>query len=214
MSSAWCAAPILSSSTNTFFTRHTSTGSALTRPPETDDNINNGAYDNAMGVSIMLETARYFAANPPARSILFIALTAEEKGLLGSDYYANYPTVPTGSIVANINLDMPLFLYPVADIVAFGSEHSSLEPVVADAAQAEGFMLTPNPLPEENLFVRSDQYSFVRRGIPSIYLIPGFNSADPDIDGEALFREQGIDAILTDYPLELRSTLRQNAASE
>ena len=157
--------------------------------PETDDNINNGAYDNAIGVSIMLETARYFAANPPARSVLFIALTAEEKGLLGSDYFAHYPTVPTDSIIANVNLDMPLFLYPVADMVAFGSEHSSLEPVVAKAAESHGFELTPNPMPEENLFVRSDQYSFVRRGIPAIYLIPGLNSSDPDIDGEAMLRE-------------------------
>jgi len=97
--------------------------------------------------------------------------------------------VPSDGIVANINLDMPLFLYPVADMVAFGSEHSSLEPVVEQAANEEGFELTPNPLPEENLFVRSDQYSFVRKGVPSIYLIPGFRSADPDIDGEALFRE-------------------------
>ena len=157
--------------------------------PEGDDYINNGAYDNALGVSIMLETARYYAANPPARSVLFIALTAEEKGLLGSDYFAHYPTVPTDNIIANINLDMPLFLYPVADMVAFGSEHSSLESVVARAAAAEGFALTPNPLPEENLFVRSDQYSFVRKGVPSIYLIPGFQSTDPDIDGEAVFRE-------------------------
>ncbi len=157
--------------------------------PEDGDDINNGAYDNAIGVSIMLETARYYAANPPARSVLFIALTAEEKGLLGSDYFAHYPTVPSDSIVANINLDMPLFLYPVADMVAFGSEHSSLEALVEQAANAEGFALTPNPLPEENLFVRSDQYSFVRKGVPSIYLIPGFQSADPEIDGEALFRE-------------------------
>ena len=157
--------------------------------PVGDDDINNGAYDNAMGVAIMLETARYFAANPPARSVLFIALTAEEKGLLGSDYFAHYPTVSSDGIVANINLDMPLFLYPVADMVAFGSEHSSLEPVVERAANAEGFELTPNPLPEENLFVRSDQYSFVRKGVPSIYLIPGFQSADPDIDGAAVFRE-------------------------
>jgi len=164
-------------------------GVGIDPAPETDDNINNGAYDNALGISIMLETARYFAANPPARSILFIALTAEEKGLLGSDYFAHYPTVPSDSIVSNINLDMPLFLYPVADMVAFGSEHSSLESVVAEAANAEGFELTPNPIPEENLFVRSDQYSFVRRGIPSIYLIPGFTSSDPDIDSEALFRE-------------------------
>lgn len=157
--------------------------------PEGDDAINNGAYDNAIGISIMLETARYYAANPPARSVLFIALTAEEKGLLGSDYFAHYPTVPSGSIVANVNLDMPLFLYPIADLVAFGAEHSSFEEVVRQAANAEGFELTPNPLPEENLFVRSDQYSFVRQGIPSIYLIPGFQSTDPDIDSEAMFRE-------------------------
>lgn len=157
--------------------------------PETDDDINNGAYDNAMGVAIMLETARAIAANPPARSVLFIALTAEERGLLGSDYFAHYPTVPGNSIVANINVDMPLFLYPVADLIAFGAEHSSLQSAVAAAAQAEGFALTPNPLPEENLFVRSDQYSFVRRGVPSIYLVPGFTSSDPDIDGEAAFRD-------------------------
>lgn len=157
--------------------------------PETKDDINNGAYDNAMGISIMLETAKVFAASPPARSVLFIALTAEERGLLGSDYFAHFPTVPAREIVANINLDMPLFLYPVADLVAFGSEHSSLEGDVALAANAEGFSLTPNPLPEENLFVRSDQYSFVRQGIPSIYLIPGFTSLDADIDGEVVFRE-------------------------
>lgn len=157
--------------------------------PEGDDDINNGAYDNAMGVSIMLETAKVFAANPPARSTMFIALTAEEFGLLGSDYFAHYPTVDVDSIVANVNLDMPLFLYPVADLVAFGSEHSSLEPLVATAAAAHGFALTPNPLPEENLFVRSDQYSFVKQGIPAAYLVPGFTSTDPDVDSEALFRD-------------------------
>lgn len=156
---------------------------------ESGDDINNGAYDNAMGVAIMLETARVFATRPPARSVMFIALTAEESGLLGSDYFAHYPTVPIDSIVANVNLDMPLFLYPVADLVAFGSEHSSLEGDVALAARAEGFSLTPNPLPEESLFVRSDQYSFVRQGVPSIYLIPGFTSSDPDIDGEERFRD-------------------------
>ena len=164
-------------------------GVGIDPAPDGEDNIRNGAYDNAMGISIMLETARVFAADPPARSILFIALTAEEKGLLGSDYFAHYPTVPTGSIVANINVDMPLFLYPVADLNAFGSEHSSLEATVAAAAEAEGFVLTPNPLPEENLFVRSDQYSFVRQGIPSTYLKPGLQSTDPDIDAEAMFQE-------------------------
>lgn len=157
--------------------------------PETDDDINNGAYDNAMGVAIMLETARHFAAKPPARSVMFIAVTAEESGLLGSDYFAHNPTVPAANIITNINLDMPLFLFPVADLIAFGSEHSSLRTVVAAAAKSEGFMLTPNPLPEEALFVRSDQYSFVRQGVPSIFLVPGFTSSDATIDGEAVFRQ-------------------------
>ena len=73
-----------------------------------------------------------------ARSILIVAVTGEERGLLGSDYFAHYPTVPSNSIVANINLDMPLFLYPVADIIAFGSEHSSLEGTVGEAIERSG----------------------------------------------------------------------------
>jgi len=154
-----------------------------------DDNILNGMYDNAMGVALMLETARAIAAAPPKRSVLFIALTAEESGLLGSDYFVNNPTVALDAIVANINLDMPLFLYPVADLVAFGSQHSSLHSVVEASAAAEGFVFSPDPVPEERLFVRSDQYSFVRKGIPAFFLVTGFNSTDPDIDSEALYRE-------------------------
>ena len=150
------------------------------------DPIYNGAYDNAMGCALLLETAKVFVASPPRRSILFIALTAEERGLLGSDYFAHYPTVATASMVANVNLDMPLFLYPVADIIAFGAEHSSLEQTVATAIAAEGFTLTPDPMPEENVFRRSDQYSFVRKGVPATFLVPGYTSSDPEIDGEAL----------------------------
>ena len=135
--------------------------------PVNGDDIYNGAYDNAMGSSLLIETARVFAASPPRRSVLFIAVTAEERGLLGSDYFAHYPTVPTASMVANVNLDMPLFLFPVADIIAFGSEHSSLEATVEAAINAEGFELTPDPMPEENIFRRSDQYSFVRKGVPA-----------------------------------------------
>lgn len=153
------------------------------------DRIHNGLYDNAMGVALMLETARAIAAEPLKRSVMFMALTAEESGLLGSDYFVNNPTVPIESLVANINLDMPLFLYPIADLVAFGSEHSSLHSITESAAAAEGFIFSPDPVPEERLFVRSDQYSFVKMGIPAIYLIGGFNSTDPDIDGEALFRD-------------------------
>ena len=157
--------------------------------PEDGDAIYNGAYDNAMGVALMIETARAVQANPPRRSVLFVAVTAEERGLLGSDFFANYPTVPSAAMVANVNLDMPLFLASVADVVAFGAEHSSLAADTSIAAEAEGFTLSPDPFPEETIFIRSDQYSFVRKGVPAIYLIPGFESNDPDADGEALFRD-------------------------
>ena len=150
------------------------------------DDLYNGMYDNAMGTALMIETARALAAMPLRRSVMFIALTGEEKGLLGSDYFAHYPTVPSDSIVANVNMDMPLFLYPLADVVAFGAEHSSLQAIVAAAANAEGFALTPDPIPEENLFIRSDQYSFVRQGVPAIYLSPGRSTTDPEIDAEAI----------------------------
>lgn len=152
---------------------------------ENGDSIYNGAYDNAMGISLLLETARAFAASPPRRSVLFVAVTGEERGLLGSDYFAHYPTVPTDAMVANVNLDMPLFLYPLADVVAFGSEHSSLERVVEEAIRKDGFILSPDPMPDERIFIRSDQYSFVRKGVPATYLKPGFSSTDPEVDTAA-----------------------------
>jgi hypothetical protein len=159
--------------------------------PVDGDDIYNGFYDNAMGVALLLEGARAFAAmpEPPRRSILFVALTGEERGLLGSDYFAHYPTVPSDGMIANVNLDMPLLLYPLADVIAFGAEHSTLQELIEPAVAAEDFALTPDPVPEEVLFIRSDQYSFVRRGIPSVFLVPGFTSKDPDIDGAAAFQE-------------------------
>ena len=153
------------------------------------DTIYNGMYDNAMGISLLIESARAFAAmpEPPRRSILFIALTGEERGLVGSDYYAHYPTVPSDSLVANVNLDMPLLLYPLADVIAFGAEHSSLEQTIDKVVAAEDFELAPDPIPEQVLFIRSDQYSFVTMGVPSVFLVLGFTSTDPAIDGGALF---------------------------
>jgi len=155
------------------------------------DTIYNGMYDNAMGTALLIETARAFAAmpTPPQRSVMFIALTGEERGLVGSDYFAHYPTVPRDSLVANVNLDMPLMLYPLADVIAFGAEHSSLEGVIREAVVDEDFVLSPDPVPEEVLFIRSDQYSFVKQGVPSVYLVPGFTSSNPDIDGGALFND-------------------------
>jgi len=158
--------------------------------PEYDgDAVYNGAYDNAMGIAIMLEVARAMGRveSRPARSVLFLAVTGEEKGLLGSDYFAERPTVPIDKIIANINLDMPVFTHVMTDMIAFGAEHSNLIEPATLAARGAGFDLTPDPMPEEAVFVRSDQYSFVKRGVPAVFLVPGFSSPDPGMDGGAGF---------------------------
>ena len=154
------------------------------------DAIYNGAYDNASGVAALLEAARVLsAAKPrPRRSVVFLAVTGEERGLLGSEHFADHPTLH-GRVVADVNLDGLLMLYPPRDVVAYGAEHSSLGPVVQRAAAMTGLTLSPDPWPEQGLFVRSDQYSFVRKGVPSVFLVPGFTSADPKRDGAALTRE-------------------------
>lgn len=164
-------------------------GKGRTPVPIDGDDINNGMYDNALGAAIMIEAARALAAKPPRRSVLFVALTAEESGLLGSDYFAHHPTVTKESIVANVNMDMPMFLFPIDEIVAFGAEHSSLGSVADAAATAEGFTLVPDPLPEEILFSRSDQFSFVRQGVTAIWLDNGNESSDPSIDGPAVVQD-------------------------
>ena len=140
-----------------------------------DDEIYNGAMDNASGISALLEVARLLKASPPKRSVVFIALTAEEKGLNGSDYFARNPTLPADDMVAAINLDMPILTYNFTDIIAFGAERSSLFEPVKAAAEAHGLTLSPDPIPEEGLFTRSDHYMFVRQGVPAVYLKPGFS---------------------------------------
>jgi Zn-dependent M28 family amino/carboxypeptidase len=153
------------------------------------DRINNGAYDNATGSAVLLEVARVLAAQPerPKRSILLVLVTAEEKGLLGSDYFAHYPVKAAGRIVADVNLDMPVFLTASTDIVAFGAENSTLEGVVRKAAAEAGYTLSPDPMPEENIFVRSDQYSLVKKGVPAVFLVPGFSAKDPTVNGQQVF---------------------------
>jgi hypothetical protein len=149
------------------------------------DGIYNGAADNAAGTAIVLEIARAFASLPqsPRRSVMFLLVTAEEAGLMGSDYFVQNPTVPLERIVANINLDGGVSLYPAADIIAWGEEHSSLKPIIRKAAAEVGFGVSPDPFPEETIFIRSDQYCFVRKGIPSVFLELGLESLDLKIDG-------------------------------
>ncbi|MFT4940579.1 MAG: Zn-dependent M28 family amino/carboxypeptidase [Paraglaciecola sp.] len=153
------------------------------------DKINNGAMDNASGTAVLIETARMFSQmqQAPKRSILFVAVTGEEKGLLGSDYYAQNPTVPKGYMVANVNLDMPILTYEFTDVIAFGANHSDLKLSVAGAAEKINLTLSPDPWPEQALFTRSDHYSFVKQGIPSVFIVPGMQSADPLIDGSKQF---------------------------
>ncbi|RYE04395.1 MAG: M28 family peptidase [Sphingomonadales bacterium] len=139
------------------------------------DTIYNGAMDNAVGNAVMLEVARAFqeSGKRPRRSILFVSLTGEEKGLIGSDYFAQNPVVPKGRTVANVNMDMPILTYPLEDVVVLGGERSSLGAVVASAAAAEGLKVVPDPAPEEMFFVRSDHYSFVKAGVPAVSIDTG-----------------------------------------
>ncbi len=155
------------------------------------DNIYNGAYDNASGTSVVLEIARAFTRlpKPPKRSILFLSTTAEEKGLFGAEYFAQNPTVPSEGIVANINIDTVAMIYPFRDLVIYGGEHSSLGEVFQQVAGHMDIALSPDPMPEEVLFVRSDQFAFVRQGIPAVFPWIGLQSADPDVDGAAAFQE-------------------------
>ncbi|RUO61916.1 M28 family metallopeptidase [Pseudidiomarina insulisalsae] len=157
----------------------------VTQDLSQDDHINNGAMDNASGVSVLLETARMFveAAERPKRSILFLSVTAEERGLLGADYFAHYPTVPLQQIVANVNLDMPVLLYDFADVIAFGSTHSTLGSTVAEAAGQFDIALSEDPMPEQAIFTRSDHYPFVKKGIPAVFLMTGFTAKGEDEDG-------------------------------
>jgi hypothetical protein len=155
------------------------------------DTIYNGAYDNALGVGALLETARVLAGLPqrPARSIVFVFVTAEEKGLVGSDYFAANPPAAVGRPIANVNMDMPLLLFPIDTVIAFGAEHSTMGDVATRAATQAGLELIPDPMPEQTLFVRSDQYSFVRKGVPAVFLVPGFSSSDATVNGQAKFGE-------------------------
>jgi Zn-dependent M28 family amino/carboxypeptidase len=157
--------------------------------PVEGDRIYNGALDNAAGIAGLLEAARSLAGQEtaPRRSILFLAVTAEEKGLIGSEYFAHYPTVPRDRIVAAVNLDMPVLTYDFTDVVAFGAEHSSLKGTVEAALVDEGLTLTPDPMPDQAIFTRSDHYSLVQQGIPSIFLTTGWNTPSGKGEGGKAF---------------------------
>jgi len=156
------------------------------------DIIYNGAWDNAVGCAALVEIARAFGAAgvKPRRSMLFLITTGEEAGFLGSDYFAWHPPVAAERIVANINVDGGgAALFPVKDVVLYGQEHTSLGPIARQTAAEAGLEVTPDPWPEEVMFVRQDAYPFILKGVPALYVDTGIKSLDPKIDGFALLRQ-------------------------
>jgi Zn-dependent M28 family amino/carboxypeptidase len=150
--------------------------------PVNGDSINNGAMDDASGIASVLEIARVMKESgaKPKRSVVFLAVTAEEKGELGSRYFAAHPTVPVRNIVADINLDMFLPLYPLKVIEVQGLTESTLGDQVRAAAKGLGVDVQTDREPEQNRFIRSDQYSFIREGIPSLAFKFGYEFGSPE----------------------------------
>ncbi len=145
------------------------------------DRIYNGAMDNASGIATLIETAAAAsAAGASKRSIVFVAVTAEEKGLLGSRYFANRPSVTGGRIVANLNTDMFLPLFPLKSLVVQGLEESDLAEDLKRVARPLALEVLSDPEPERNAFIRSDQYSFIKTGVPALSLKVGFVKDSPE----------------------------------
>ncbi len=163
------------------FSAHSDHVGTFDGPALTGDSIFNGAMDNASGVATLIETARLAAQRGGnKRTLAFVAVTAEEKGLLGSRYFAAHPSLTSGTIVADLNTDMFLPLIPLRGVFAYGSDESDLADDVSAVLTARGLTLLPDPEPQENRFVRSDQYSFIRRGVPSLAFKVGYTPGTPD----------------------------------
>jgi Zn-dependent M28 family amino/carboxypeptidase len=150
--------------------------------PINGDKIYNGAMDNGSGSALLLDVARSLKADPAAhkRSVLFVFVCGEEKGLLGSKYFAAHSTVPAKSIVADINTDMFLPLIPLKMLTVYGLQESDLGDIVREVAEAQGVKVQPDPEPLRNSFIRSDQYSFIRHGIPALAMKVGYEQGSPD----------------------------------
>lgn len=158
--------------------------------PIKGDAIYNGAFDNASGVASLLEIAKSLKASKvkPKRSILFAIVTAEEKGLLGARYFAQRPTVPKASLVADLNFDMALPIFPLTSVTPIGYDQSSLGQDAAAVSAAMKLPITPDPFPDRNVFIRSDQYAFIREGIPALFFKYGFKAGTPEAETEKAWR--------------------------
>jgi Zn-dependent M28 family amino/carboxypeptidase len=149
-------------------------------PAINGDKIYNGAMDNASGTAAILEVAKSLQGEKLKRSVLVVFVTAEEKGLLGSRYFSAHPTVPSHAMVADINTDMFLPIYPMKSLIVYGLEESGLGDEVSQVAKQVGIKTMPDPEPLLNHFVRSDQYSFIKIGIPALALKNGYEKGSPE----------------------------------
>lgn len=142
------------------------------------DSIYNGAVDNATGVAALFEIASAFKKSPkaPGRTILFISYTAEEQGLLGSEFYAKHPAVPLAKTVANINIDMMGIAGKTKDIVVYGFGQSELEDYAAESAKKQGRVIVPDPVPSSGLYYRSDHFNLAKVGVPSLFTGSGVDN--------------------------------------
>jgi Zn-dependent M28 family amino/carboxypeptidase len=146
---------------------------------EGDDQVFNGAWDNAAGTAAIINMAEAFAAARPRRSIMFVALAAEEGGTLGSGAFVASPPVPLAQIVANFNVDMPQIFGVTHEVAAIGIEMSSLGTVFREVAEAAGLRAQGDPNPNAGSFYRSDQVNFAKMGIPALYLQAGTDYIEP-----------------------------------
>ncbi|UCG86043.1 MAG: M28 family peptidase [Gemmatimonadota bacterium] len=144
------------------------------------DQIYNGALDNATGTAGLLELAEAFMSleAPPARSILFLAVTAEEQGLLGSAYYGENPVYPLDKTAAALNMDALNILGSMNDVTVIGLGYSELDDYLADAAAEQDRVVTPDPEPEAGYYYRSDHFSFAKVGVPALYASEGTDHVD------------------------------------
>jgi len=150
--------------------------------PINGDRIYNGAMDNGSGSALLLDVARSLQASHTRlkRSVLFVWVTGEEKGLLGSKFFAAHPTVPAGSMIADINTDMFLPIIPLKILTVYGLSESDLGERIVRVADHLGLRVQPDPAPLRNVFIRSDQYNFVRQGIPSVMIAIGAAPGSPE----------------------------------
>jgi len=149
--------------------------------PINGDGIYNGAMDDASGVATLIEIATLLHDEKIKlkRSVLFVAVTGEEKGELGSMFFASYPTVPRKSIVADINIDMFLPLFPLKYLEVQGLDESTLGDEIRAACKRAGVMVQADKEPDRNLFIRSDQYSFIQKGVPALAFKFGYEPGSP-----------------------------------